>query len=62
MVYFWENGIWNFRMIFRVLQQEYLSWAVNVLTNRPKISNLTQIQIDSNWFQISLFNIHGETS
>ena len=62
MVYFWKNGIWNFRKKFRVLQQEYLPWAVNVLTNRPKISNLTQIQIDSNWFQISLSHIHEETS
>ena len=40
-----------------MLQREYLSWAVNLLTNSPKISDLAKAE----FFELNLYDIRGET-
>ena len=40
-----------------MLQREYLSWALNVLTNSPKISDPTKADL----FQLNVSEIHEET-
>ena len=40
-----------------MLQSEYLSWEVNVLTTCPKISDLTKAY----FFELNLSHLHGGT-
>ena len=47
---FWDNGIWIGWGIFSQIWGEFLSSAVNVLANSPKISDLTKTDV----FQMSL--------
>ena len=39
--YFWDNYIWIRCLRLSLLRREYLSSAVNVLTNSPKILKIT---------------------
>ena len=42
---FWNKCIWNGCGKFSLLWREYLSSIVNVLTNSPKISDLTKREV-----------------
>ena len=46
---FWDKCIWKCCNKFPLLRREYLSLAVNVLTNSPKILNITK----RHFFQLS---------
>ena len=53
---FWDKSVWSCCRIFCILQQEYLSSAVNVLANCLKIS----AQSKAVFFQLNLPEIHTE--
>ena len=40
---FWDNYIWNCCNKLPLLRREYLSWAVNGLTNSSKILHINQL-------------------
>ena len=48
--YFWDNGVWNCCRKFCILLPEYLSSAVNALTNSLKIS----YQSEGDFLQLNL--------
>ena len=50
-----DNGIWICVKLWR-LQEEYLLSAVNVLTNRLKITDQTK----KDFFQFNISKIHGK--
>ena len=52
--YFWDNGVWTCCAKLCTLQQEYLLWAVNVLTNSVKISD----QTNADFFQLNISQMH----
>ena len=52
---FWENRVCSFFWKFYILRRKYLYSAVNMLTNIPKISDLTK----SDFFQLNLSQIYG---
>ena len=53
---FLDNGVWNSCGKFCIILREYLSSAVNVLTNSLKISDKTK----ADFFQLNLPRIHGK--
>ena len=52
---FWDNYIWKCCNTFSLLRREYLSSAVNVLTNRPNIFHITRDTF-RNWLACTLTN------
>ena len=53
---FWDKSVWSCWRKFRILRQEYLSLAVNVLANSLKIYD----QSKAVFFQLTLPGIHGK--
>ena len=51
---FWDNGVWNCCDKFCILLPEYLSSAVNALTNSIKIS----YESEGDFFQLNLPRIN----
>ena len=42
---FWDKGVWSCEQKIWILRREYLPSGINVLTNRPKISDVTKADI-----------------